>query len=92
LSTTASTYHSDLSKEKRGIILMCAQGLVPATLAILALELQIPLAESFLNLVTYVIILTNVVTAGGSIIRLRQQKDGRVDIAQKVNEADGKLT
>ena len=91
-ATTASTYHSDLGKEKRRTILMCAQGLVPATLAILALELQIPLADSFLNLVTYVIILTNVVTAGGSIISLRQQKDGRGDFAKKVDEADGKLT
>jgi len=92
VATSASTFHSELSKEKRAIVLMCAQGLVPATLAILALNLQIPLASSFLNLVTYVIILTNVVTAGGSIMRLKGQKDGVGDLAQKVDEADGKLT
>lgn len=91
-ATSASTFHSELSKEKRVIILMCAQGLVPATLAILALNLQIPLANSFLNLVTYVIILTNVVTAVGSIIRLRQKEDGIGDLAQEVDEEKGKLT
>jgi potassium/hydrogen antiporter len=92
VATSASTFHSELSKEKRGIILMCAQGLVPATLAILALDLQLPLANSFLNLVTYVIILTNIVTAGGSIISLRGKKDGRGDLAQKIDETKGKLT
>jgi potassium/hydrogen antiporter len=92
VATSASTFHSELSKEKRGIILMCAQGLVPATLAILALDLQIPLANSFLNIVTYVIILTNVVTAGGSIISLRRKKEGRGDLAQEIDETKGKLT
>jgi potassium/hydrogen antiporter len=92
VATSASTFHSELSKEKRGIILMCAQGLVPATLAILALDLQIPLANSFLNIVTYVIILTNVVTAGGSIISLRRKKEGPGDLAQEIDETKGKLT
>ena len=91
-ATSASTYRSEMSREKRVIILMCAQGLVPATLAILALNLQIPLANSFLNLVTYVIIITNVVTAGGSIISLRRQEDGVSGLAEKVEEGDGKLT
>lgn len=92
VATSASTFHSELNKEKRAIILMCAQGLVPATLAILALDLQIPLADSFLKLVTYVIILTNVVTAGGSIVSLRGRKDGRGELAQKIDETKGKLT
>lgn len=90
VATSASTFHSELNKEKRGIILMCAQGLVPATLAIVALDLQIPLASSFLNLVTYVIILTNVITAGGSIISLRGSGHG--ELAQKIDETKGKLT
>jgi len=90
VATSASTLHSELNKEKREIILMCAQGLVPATLAIVALDLQIPLASSFLNLVTYVIILTNVITAGGSIISLRGSGHG--ELAQKIDETKGKLT
>jgi hypothetical protein len=63
-----------MHQDKRGIILMCAQGLVPATLAIIALNLQIPLANSFLNIVTYVIIITNVVTAAGAVLSRRGSK------------------
>jgi hypothetical protein len=36
--------------------------------------LQVPLANTFLNIVTYVIILTNIVTAIGAFLNLRQQK------------------
>jgi cell volume regulation protein A len=76
VATSVSTVRSEMRKDKRGIILMCAQGLVPATLAIIALNLQIPLANSFLNIVTYVIIITNVVTAIGAMLssRHRNQK------------------
>jgi len=56
------------------ITLMCAQGLVPATLAIFAVNIGIPLANSFLNLVTYVIVLTNVIAAAGSVWRHRRHK------------------
>ena len=44
-------------------MLVCGQGLTPATLAILAVSLQLPLSDTFINIVTYVIILTNVVTS-----------------------------
>jgi cell volume regulation protein A len=73
-ATRVSTFRSELYSERRVIVLMCAQGLTPATLAILALSLQIPLADTFLNIVTYVIILTNIVTTVGSILNMRQQK------------------
>ena len=53
---------------------MCAQGLTPATLAILAVSLQLPNSDTFVNIVTYVIILTNLVTTIGSIINTRQKK------------------
>jgi len=75
-STTLSTKGSELRQSRREIILMCAQGLVPATLAIIAVNLALPHADSYLNIVTYVIILTNVVTAIGGITRLRNQKLG----------------
>jgi potassium/hydrogen antiporter len=68
-----STYKSELKSETRSIVLMCAQGLTPATLAILAVSLQLPIADTFLNIVTYVIILTNIVTTIGSIVYRRKQ-------------------
>jgi cell volume regulation protein A len=74
VATSVSTFRSEMRRERRGIILMCAQGLVPATLAILALNLKLPLANDFLNIITYVIILTNVVTAAGSILSRKQHK------------------
>ncbi len=68
LATRASTFQSSLSNEKRTILLMCAQGLTPATLAILAVSLQLPNSDTFVNIVTYVIILTNIVTTAGAIL------------------------
>jgi potassium/hydrogen antiporter len=74
LATSISTRGSDLRKDQTSIILMCAQGLVPATLAIIAVNDGLPHADMFLNIVTYVIILTNVVTSAGAIWRIRRQK------------------
>jgi cell volume regulation protein A len=75
VATSVSTVRSEMRRERRGIILMCAQGLVPATLAIIALNLELPLANDFLSIVTYVIILTNVITAAGAILGRRQCKE-----------------
>jgi hypothetical protein len=47
---------------------------VPATLVIIALNLEIPLANDFLSIVTYVIILTNIITAVGAILSRRQHR------------------
>ena len=74
VATRASTYQSPLSNEKRKILLMCAQGLTSATLAILAVSLQLPYADIFVNIVTYVIVLTNLVTTAGAIFNMRRQK------------------
>ena len=68
-----STFRSELNKERRQIMLTCAMGLTPATLAVLAVSLQLPLANTFLNIVTYIIILTNIVTTIGSLVNMRQQ-------------------
>ena len=51
---------------------MCAQGLTPATLAILAVSLQLPHSDTFVNIVTYIIILTNIVTTVGAILSQRE--------------------
>ena len=68
-----STFKSVLNAERRQIFLTCAMGLTPATLAVLAVSLQLPLAGTFLNIVTYVIILTNIVTTVGSILNMRKR-------------------
>lgn len=75
VATSASTFRSEFRSERRGIILMCAQGLVPATLVIIALNLQLPLANDFLSIVTYVIIITNIITAVGAILSRRRQSN-----------------
>jgi cell volume regulation protein A len=75
VATSVSTFRSEFRSERRGIILMCAQGLVPATLVIIALNLQIPLANDFLSIVTYVIIITNIITAAGAILSRRRQSN-----------------
>ena len=74
VATSVSTYRSEMRGERQGIILMCAQGLVPATLVIIALNLNIPLANDFLSIVTYVIIITNIITAAGAILERRRQR------------------
>ncbi len=68
-----STFKSELNKERQQILLTCAMGLTPATLGVLAVSLQLPHANTFLNLVTYIIILTNIVTTLGSFLHMRQQ-------------------
>jgi cell volume regulation protein A len=90
-ATSVSTFRSELSEDKRAIWLMCAQGLVPATLAIIALNLQLPLSNSFLNIVTYVIVLTNAVTAVGSVLRRRAVRTSTADPMKELG-AGSKLT
>ena len=72
VATKVSTFKSELSLERKTIWLMCPQGLTPATLAILAVSLQLPLADTFLNIVIYVVILTNIVTTVGSFLKMRR--------------------
>jgi cell volume regulation protein A len=72
IATKASTRKSELSKDQLAIFLICAQGVVPATLSIAALNDGIPLASTFVSLVVYVIILTNIVTTIGSILITRK--------------------
>jgi cell volume regulation protein A len=67
LATKASTRKSALNKDQLAIFLICAQGVVPATLSIAALNDGIPLADTFINIAVYIIILTNIVTTVGSI-------------------------
>jgi len=74
LASTVSTRGSEIKSDRAKIILLNAQGLTPATLAILAVNAGLPLGETFLNLVTYVIILTNIVTTVGAFWITRRRK------------------
>jgi NhaP-type Na+/H+ or K+/H+ antiporter len=74
VATRVSTFRSSLVEERGVITTMCAQGLTLASLAILAVSLQIPLGDTFLNVATYVIILTNVVATAGSIYNMRRHR------------------
>jgi cell volume regulation protein A len=82
VATRISTFKSELTKERSCILFMCAQGLTPASLAILAVSLQIPFADTFLNIATFIIILTNVVATAGSIIHMHQTKQRPGDLQQ----------
>ncbi|MDE1818099.1 MAG: cation:proton antiporter [Thaumarchaeota archaeon] len=79
VATKISTKNSELRKDQITIFLICAQGVVPATLSISALSEGIPLANTFVTLAVYVIILTNIVTTIGSILitRRRREKDNQ---------------
>jgi cell volume regulation protein A len=89
VAASVSTRNSDLSASRSVVILMCAQGLTPATLAIIAVNDGLPLAGTFLNIVTYVIILTNLVTTVGSFWISR---NGKIKPVRTEPEIAPKLT
>jgi Na+:H+ antiporter len=73
VSVSVATARSTLSKSRPEIVLLSAQGVTQATLAILALNHGLPLGSEFLSVVAYVIIITNVITTVGSVwIRRRK--------------------
>jgi cell volume regulation protein A len=84
-ATKISTRKSELKKDRLAILFICAQGVVPATLSVAALNDGIPLADTFINIAVYVIILTNIVTTIGSIWITRKNK------TQDVNKAKDEL-
>ena len=66
---------SDTYRYRLIITILCAQGIVPASLSIYLLRYDLPLKYTFMSLITYIIILTNVITTIGVWItsRLRPQ-------------------
>ncbi|HZS73886.1 MAG TPA: cation:proton antiporter [Candidatus Nitrosotalea sp.] len=74
IATKASTIKSELRKDQLAIFIICAQGVVPATLSIAALNDGIPLANTFVSIAVYVIILSNIVTTAGSILVARKNR------------------
>jgi len=55
------------------ITVLCAQGIVPATLSIYLLRYSLPDKYTYLALITYIIILTNLITTIGTYIQSRRQ-------------------
>ncbi|MDE1763828.1 MAG: cation:proton antiporter [Thaumarchaeota archaeon] len=76
IATRLSTKNSILHADRYAIFLICAQGVVPATLSISALSDGIPLANTFISLAVYVIILTNIVTTVGLMMIVRKNRNG----------------
>ncbi|MDR0797955.1 MAG: cation:proton antiporter [Nitrososphaerota archaeon] len=76
-----STFKSSLAQQKGVITLMCALGLTPATLAILTVTYnrefpdKLQLADTFVSIITCVIILTNIITAIGTVYYLWKHKN-----------------
>ncbi len=73
LASGISTFRSTLSKDRKIITLICALGVTPATLAILSISYGIPHASSYVLLVTYVIIFTNIITTLGAYFFARSR-------------------
>jgi cell volume regulation protein A len=84
-----STVKSSLAQQKSIIALMCALGLTPATLAILTVTYnrefpdKLQLADTFVSVITCVIILTNIITAIGTVYYLFKQKKTKKDPEQQ---------
>ena len=76
ISTFLATTGSTMATNRAEVILLSAQGVTQATLAILALNYALPQANTILELVAYVIIFTNVITTVGSIWMRRRAKFG----------------
>jgi len=63
---------SETYNYKETITVLCAQGIVPATLSIYLLRYSIPDKYLYLALITYIIILTNLITTIGTYIQSRR--------------------
>jgi Na+:H+ antiporter len=92
VSVFVSTVRSPISHNRPELILLSAQGVTQATLAILALNEGIPLGNTFLGLVAYVIILTNLVTTAGSFWVRRKLSFGFRDFMQSLQSDEGNVT
>ena len=74
-AVSIASRHSSLAKHRFIITVMCAQGIVPASLSIYLLRYgEMQLNTIFLSLITYIIILTNVVTTVGVLWFSRKRK------------------
>jgi cell volume regulation protein A len=85
IAVNISTRGSELYRDRTMITLMCAQGLTPAVLAIVALTDNLPLANSFVSIVVFVIIITNVITTFDAYFIMGSGGKPQVQIKPKEN-------
>ncbi|MDE1855491.1 MAG: cation:proton antiporter [Candidatus Micrarchaeota archaeon] len=88
IAVNISTRGSSLYKNRRFITFMCAQGLTPAILSIVALADNLPLANQFVSIVVFVIVITNVITSIDAYFTMRKSKAGATE--EKPNRAQVK--
>ena len=92
VSVAWATEGSSMSKNRPEVVLLSALGVTQATLAILALSFGVPLANTFLGLVAYVIILTNVITTLGSVWIRRRAAFGFRDFMASLQAEPAKVS
>jgi NhaP-type Na+/H+ or K+/H+ antiporter len=73
MAVTLATKDTSMYRDRLEITVMCAQGIVPASLSIYLLRYDLALNNLFMSLITYIIILTNIVTTIG-VWRISKKK------------------
>ncbi len=84
LAVTVAQHGSTAAKDRSMITIMCAQGIVPASLSIYLLGFNVPLKETFVSVITYIIILTNLVTTLGVWWSSRHRRSKRRGLLEKL--------
>lgn len=75
LAVNLSVFRSPMAADKSAITLLCGQGLAHATLSVIPLQLGLPHSDIYSTIVATVIILTNVITAAGSVMISRRKRE-----------------
>ena len=65
IAVSIANWGTEVYEYRSIITVLCAQGIVPATLSIYLLRYNLPLKYTFMSLITYIIILTNMITTVG---------------------------
>jgi cell volume regulation protein A len=76
LVTSASTWRSPMSSDRKVIAGMCALGLTPALLSLIPIQYNLPNSNLYPAIITNLIILTNVITSISVLKYRRKQKQG----------------
>jgi NhaP-type Na+/H+ or K+/H+ antiporter len=77
LAVSLANFGSDTYNYRLVVTVLCAQGIVPASLSIYLLRYDLALKYTFMSLITYIIILTNVITTVGIWI-ISRSRHGRL--------------
>jgi cell volume regulation protein A len=81
IAVSASTWKSPMVSEKKIIVGLCAQGLTPALLSFIVLQYNFPNAYLFPLIVTYVIIMTNIIASVASFMYKRTKSHDQATVS-----------